>query len=65
MTVVGVDTGGTFTDVVDDGGAVVKVLSAPDDPTRAVATGLAGRHPDLLCHGTTPCSSGGAPRWRW
>ena len=53
MTVVGVDTGGTFTDVVDDGGAVVKVLSAPDDPTRAVATGLAGRHPDLLCHGTT------------
>jgi len=53
MTVVGVDTGGTFTDVVDDKGSVAKVLSVPDDPARAVAAGLAGRFPDLLCHGTT------------
>jgi N-methylhydantoinase A/oxoprolinase/acetone carboxylase beta subunit len=51
--IVGVDTGGTFTDVVDEDGAVVKVLSSREDPARAVATGLGARHPDLLCHGTT------------
>jgi N-methylhydantoinase A/oxoprolinase/acetone carboxylase beta subunit len=56
MTVVGVDTGGTFTDVVDDSGAVVKVLSAPDDPARAVAARRSPR---------THCSSAGAPRSRW
>ena len=49
----GVDTGGTFTDVVDDGGAITKVLSVPEDPARAVESGLGGRRPDLLCHGTT------------
>ncbi len=32
----GVDTGGTFTDVVTADGRVVKVLSSPDDPGRAV-----------------------------
>ncbi|MDP8936544.1 MAG: hydantoinase/oxoprolinase family protein, partial [Actinomycetota bacterium] len=50
----GVDTGGTFTDVVAADGRVVKVLSTPADPARAVAEGLAsvGR-PDLLAHGTT------------
>ncbi len=36
----GVDTGGTFTDVVTDDGRVVKVLSSRDDPARAVAAGL-------------------------
>ncbi|MBV9283888.1 MAG: hydantoinase/oxoprolinase family protein, partial [Acidimicrobiia bacterium] len=51
--IVGVDTGGTFTDVVDENGDVVKVLSRRDDPAGAVATGLGGRRPDLLCHGTT------------
>ncbi|MCU1451633.1 MAG: hyuA, partial [Acidimicrobiales bacterium] len=51
--IVGVDTGGTFTDVVDDTGAVVKVLSSADDPARAVVAGLAGRMPEVLCHGTT------------
>ena len=40
----GVDTGGTFTDVVADDGTVVKVLSTPDDPARAVAAGLAAAH---------------------
>ncbi|MFN2609225.1 MAG: hydantoinase/oxoprolinase family protein [Acidimicrobiales bacterium] len=40
----GADTGGTFTDVVADDGRIVKVLSTPDDPSRAVAAGLA----DLL-----------------
>jgi len=49
----GVDTGGTFTDVVDENGDVVKVLSRRDDPAGAVAGGLGGRRPDLLCHGTT------------
>ena len=29
---VGVDTGGTFTDLVTAAGEVVKVLSTPDDP---------------------------------
>src|SRR5437763_5993356 len=51
--VIGVDTGGTFTDVVDEDGAVIKVLSDRHEPARAVAAGLGGRHPELLCHGTT------------
>ena len=44
MAVVGVDTGGTFTDVIcwtDDGFAVVKLPSSPDNPARAVLAGLA------------------------
>ena len=44
MAVVGVDTGGTFTDVIcwtDDGFAVVKLPSSPDNPARAVLSGLA------------------------
>ncbi|MEA2827637.1 MAG: N-methylhydantoinase [Actinomycetota bacterium] len=51
----GVDTGGTFTDVVTDDGTVVKVSSTPDDPARAVAAGLDGhpKRPRLLAHGTT------------
>jgi len=53
VAVVGVDTGGTFTDVVDDDGRVTKVLSDRDDPARAVASGLGDRTPDVLCHGTT------------
>jgi len=48
-----VDTGGTFTDVVAADGRVTKVLSTPDDPSRAVRDGLEGRRPDLLAHGTT------------
>jgi len=53
---VGVDTGGTFTDVVGDDGRVVKVLSTPDEPGEAVRHGIdgleAGR-PQLMAHGTT------------
>src|SRR5207302_4040971 len=51
---VGVDTGGTFTDVVGDDGGVLKVPSTPGDPSLAVADAL-GRvgRPDLLAHGTT------------
>ncbi|HEV3353940.1 MAG TPA: hydantoinase/oxoprolinase family protein, partial [Acidimicrobiales bacterium] len=51
--IVGVDTGGTFTDVVDQDGNVVKVLSNREDSARSVAAGLGDRRPDLLCHGTT------------
>jgi N-methylhydantoinase A/oxoprolinase/acetone carboxylase beta subunit len=56
---VGVDTGGTFTDLVTAAGAVVKVLSTPDDPARAIgaavgaATPGADHRPALLSHGTT------------
>ncbi len=53
---VGADTGGTFTDVVATDGTVVKVLSTPEDPGRAVRDGVerigAGR-PTSLAHGTT------------
>ena len=51
---VGVDTGGTFTDVVDETGTIVKVLSTRADPAEAVRAGVArvGRA-DVLAHGTT------------
>src|SRR5581483_8123679 len=39
---VGADTGGTFTDLVSGDGRVVKVLSTPSDPGRALRDGLAG-----------------------
>lgn len=53
---VGVDTGGTFTDLVADDGRIVKVPSSPDDPARAVAGAidtLDAGHPAVLAHGTT------------
>ncbi|MGH9214084.1 MAG: hydantoinase/oxoprolinase family protein [Acidimicrobiales bacterium] len=57
---VGVDTGGTFTDVVVADGRSTKVLSSPEDPAAAVARGLealqdpgAPTRPELLAHGTT------------
>ncbi|HYI61108.1 MAG TPA: hydantoinase/oxoprolinase family protein [Acidimicrobiales bacterium] len=37
---VGIDTGGTFTDVVAADGTVAKVPSTPDDPGRAVRAGI-------------------------
>ncbi|HEX8771872.1 MAG TPA: hydantoinase/oxoprolinase family protein, partial [Acidimicrobiales bacterium] len=52
----GVDTGGTFTDVVGDDGRVVKVPSTPGDPSLAVREGLLSvsrERPALLAHGTT------------
>ena len=53
----GVDTGGTFTDVVAEDGRILKVPSTRADPSQAVATGLdalAGGHGvDVLAHGTT------------
>ncbi|MEY2475645.1 MAG: N-methylhydantoinase [Actinomycetota bacterium] len=53
MTRAGVDTGGTFTDVVLDDGRIAKVLSRPDDPAAAVAAALDGEAVDVLAHGTT------------
>jgi N-methylhydantoinase A len=50
---VGLDTGGTFTDLVAADGRVAKVLSTPDDPALAIRSALAGERPDLLAHGTT------------
>jgi len=57
---VGVDTGGTFTDLVHwDGERLVqcKVLSTPDDPSRAILQGLErlglADAPIQLVHGTT------------
>jgi N-methylhydantoinase A/oxoprolinase/acetone carboxylase beta subunit len=53
---VGIDTGGTFTDLVADDGRIVKVPSTPDDPARAVAAAihaLDAGHPSVLAHGTT------------
>jgi N-methylhydantoinase A len=69
MQVVGVDTGGTFTDfTLED--RVFKLRSTPDDPARAVVEGLeklAG--PLRVVHGdgrtgatSTRCSRGGTSR---
>ncbi|HYB98240.1 MAG TPA: hydantoinase/oxoprolinase family protein [Candidatus Limnocylindrales bacterium] len=60
LLVIGVDTGGTFTDIVyRDGtrGGRLKLLSTPQDPAEAVLEGLrrlfGQRRPDLLTYGTT------------
>ena len=58
MAVVGVDTGGTFTDIVcrtTDGFMVVKLASTPDNPSRAVLDGLArlAEAPRRVLHGST------------
>jgi N-methylhydantoinase A/oxoprolinase/acetone carboxylase beta subunit len=53
---VGVDTGGTFTDVVGDDGQIHKLPSTPDDPGDAVRHGVSALSDDvpaLLAHGTT------------
>ena len=57
---IGVDTGGTFTDVFVEAGAqrrVVKVPSTPSDPAQAVEAGLLALGDDAkgarVVHGTT------------
>src|SRR5438477_4548663 len=50
---VGVDSGGTFTDLVGADGRVAKVASTPHDPAEAVARTIAGLDVDVLAHGTT------------
>ncbi|HYM11623.1 MAG TPA: hydantoinase/oxoprolinase family protein [Bryobacterales bacterium] len=52
----GVDTGGTFTDIVGWDGARVltrKVRSTPDDPSRAILEGIAGLAAEEIVHGST------------
>jgi N-methylhydantoinase A len=57
--IIGVDTGGTFTDLIyqdGDGWQVFKLLSTPDNPARAVLEGLrfiAGHGPVQVVHGST------------
>ena len=58
ITRVGIDTGGTFTDIAwVDGNKLksAKVPSRPDHPAEAVLEGLKflDKQPDLICHGTT------------
>lgn len=60
MTRIGVDTGGTFTDLVllgADGMQVHKVRSTPDDPSRAIVSGIhdiaGGRSVHDVVHGST------------
>jgi N-methylhydantoinase A/oxoprolinase/acetone carboxylase beta subunit len=53
---IGIDTGGTFTDLVADDGRVVKVPSVAAGPARAVRAAidaLGTTRPTLLAHGTT------------
>lgn len=57
---IGVDTGGTFTDFIyvdENGFNIAKVLSTPDNPARAVLTGLRQLCPELtdvnIVHGST------------
>lgn len=53
---IGVDAGGTFTDLVGDDGSVVKVASIPDDPAAAIGEAISrvtASAPELLAHGTT------------
>jgi N-methylhydantoinase A/oxoprolinase/acetone carboxylase beta subunit len=51
---VGVDTGGTFTDVVSADGRALKVPSTPADPSAAVSAGIDGvGGATELAHGTT------------
>lgn len=49
---VGVDSGGTFTDVVTQNGSIEKVLSTPADPALAIGAAITER-PRVLAHGTT------------
>ncbi len=58
MVVIGVDTGGTFTDFVYKDGKewkILKILSTPENPARAVIEGLKtiGKGKKVITHGTT------------
>ena len=70
---IGVDTGGTFTDVVAADGRSPRCRRPPPTPARRWPRGGSAprrrRPPELMCHGTTVaptrCSSGGAPTSPW
>ncbi len=52
----GIDTGGTFTDLAAwDGGSLLtrKVRSTPEDPSRAILEGIAGLAAQEIIHGST------------
>ena len=56
MSIVAVDTGGTFTDVVYERDGALhmrKVVSTPDDPARAVIAAVASLDAMALTHGST------------
>ena len=58
MVIIGVDTGGTFTDFIykkDDRWEVLKIPSTPDNPAEAVLKGLEiiGNDKKVITHGTT------------
>ncbi|MGQ0813185.1 MAG: hydantoinase/oxoprolinase family protein [Gemmatimonadota bacterium] len=56
VPIAGIDTGGTFTDIVylrDGKLHVLKVPSTPDDPARAVIDALKGLDTQELTHGST------------
>jgi N-methylhydantoinase A/oxoprolinase/acetone carboxylase beta subunit len=59
--IVGVDTGGTFTDAVAGDGRIAKVLSTRDDLGRAVRGAVdvlsSGGRPSVLAHGTTAATN--------
>ena len=53
---IGVDSGGTFTDLIAwDGSRLrsLKVRSTPDDPARAIRSGLSHFSPEEVIHGST------------
>lgn len=53
---IGVDSGGTFTDIVIDsarGVSLLKVPSTPDEPERAILEALDGLEPEEVVHGST------------
>ncbi len=52
----GIDTGGTFTDIVGwDGSRILthKVRSTPEDPSKAILEGIAGLAAEEIVHGST------------
>jgi N-methylhydantoinase A len=75
MIVVGVDTGGTFTDLIVSGPdgrlEALKVPSTPDDPARAILEGLAdlrgrgGGDPGRMVHGSTVATNALLERKVW
>ncbi|MGH9243481.1 MAG: hydantoinase/oxoprolinase family protein [Acidimicrobiales bacterium] len=59
--ILGVDTGGTFTDAVADDGRIAKVLTSRDDLGRSVRSAVLELAPDgrpnVLAHGTTAATN--------
>ena len=58
-TIIGVDVGGTFTDVValSDGGLIGFKVPTSSDQSVAVAAALEGREAQVFLHGTTAATN--------